>query len=37
MSGLRMGGEGNMSNRVEGWLMGRRLDKATGNREGHFR
>lgn len=37
MSGLRMGGDGNMSNQVKGWLMGRILDKANGDREGHFR
>lgn len=37
MSGLRMGRDGNMSNQDEGWLMGRILDEANGNREGHFR
>lgn len=37
MSGLRMGGDGNRSNQVEGWRMGRILDEETGNREGHFR
>ena len=37
MSGLRMGGDGNKSNQVEDWLMGRILDEETGNREGHFR
>lgn len=26
-----------MSNQVKGWLMGRILDKANGDREGHFR